>query len=154
MWTRAVVERHVFGRQPLQVSPTQNNHVIETLASHTTQQTFANGIGFWCCDRRAQQTDASPFNDVDKLMTILAVVIAEQEAWPFPKRCRLTYLLGDPGIGWGAGDPDLHHTPCAQLNDEKQEDASEEHIVGLQKVARPNFMGVVRDKCGPSLRLL
>jgi hypothetical protein len=77
MWTGVVVKGYVLHRQPPQVSLTQDDHVIETLASDTAQQTLTGGIGLGSRNGRVQQTDASSFRHMNILKAVLVVVIAD-----------------------------------------------------------------------------
>jgi hypothetical protein len=79
------------------------------------------------------------------------VAVANQEPWRRTKRRRVAKLLRHPRLRGAAcrrGEPDF---AGSELDEDKREDRAEEHVVGLQEVARPDLTGVVSEESRPPL---
>jgi hypothetical protein len=65
-------------KDPLQLLLLQDEQVIETLASHTAQKPFTDGIGAFRVIRRFQDLDAAGGGHTSKTGTKFAITIAKE----------------------------------------------------------------------------
>ncbi len=138
---------------------TQNQDVVQTFTADAADEPFANGVCFGGIGWRVNDFDASPFDRVFKMRSILVVIIAQQKARAFAKGRGFSHLLRDPLIGGGAGHPDMHHPSRAVFDDEKQKNRPEEQVIGLHKghslLRRcPDLRRVIRQKGRPTLAVM
>ena len=85
-------------------------------------------------------------------MSVLAVVVAYEEARSDVKGRRFADLLGKPSISGMTRDPGMDDASGSVVNHDEDKDGAKEHIVALQQVTCPNGAGVVVQKGRPGLR--
>lgn len=117
----------------------QNKDVIEEFTPHATHETLTHRIRSGCIGWRMDERDPGPIDRVVEPRTVLTVIVANQKTWTFSKRCRLSDLLGQPGITGRAGHIDMNYSSGAMLDDEEEKDHPEEQVIGLHKIAGPNL---------------
>ena len=120
MRTRVVKVLHVFFGQTPGMTFAQNKDVIEKLTPHTAHETLTDRICLGGIGWRMDERDPGSFHRVVEQRTVLTVIIADQKTWTFSKRCRLSDLLGQPGITGRAGHIDMNHSSGAMLDDEEE----------------------------------
>lgn len=139
MGTRVVKVLHILFCQTPRMAFAQNQEVIEEFTPHTAHEALTDRIGFrrigWCVD----ECDPRSLHGMVEQRTVLVVIIADQKPWTVAKGRCLSNLLGYPGIIGGASHIDMNHAPGAMLDDEKEKDRSEEQVIGLHKIAGPDF---------------
>lgn len=84
----------VLPYQPSQVTLTENDDVIQTLAPDTADEPFAHRVGFRCAYRRSEHFDI--LGNTREVDAAFPVVVTDQKPWRFPKRRRSAPLLRDP----------------------------------------------------------
>ena len=149
MGTDVIEVVNVFTHQSLQVALTENDDVIEALASDTADEALTDGIGFRRTHRCLE--DINVAGNSREMWTKLIIMVSDQESWSFLKRSSIAPLLSNPGIAWRPSDAKVNYPPRFQLNNEEDEYRAEEHIIGLHKIAGPHLAGVVLQKRRPSL---
>ena len=78
-----------------------NEEVIQAFSPHTTQKTFANGIGLRGLIRGSKHLDATGFRYSCKMLPEFPIIIPNQVFGYLPIWRCLPQLLRDPGIGGG-----------------------------------------------------
>ena len=78
----------------------QNDDVIQALAANAAEVSFADGVQIWTTRRNADDFYARTLGDGSEMAAKFTVIVANQETWTFPKRCRFTQLLRRPHITW------------------------------------------------------
>jgi len=151
MRSSVVVVVNVFLHDAMGVPFTQEDEVIQTFTSETSQEAFADGIGFRCTVGSAEYLNACPDGNVPERCPIFAVIVADQEARSISERCGLAQLLSQPFVRGVAGHPEVHDAAVLQFNDDENEDGAEEQVVGLEDITGPDLAGVVVDEGSPAL---
>jgi hypothetical protein len=77
-----IVVRHIFVDEPVQVPVIDDQHVIQTLASHVADEPLANRVGFGRSDRRPDNLDPSSLCSLSETSSVLAIVVPDQKARP------------------------------------------------------------------------
>jgi len=72
---------------------TQDQDVVQTLASNTADEPFAYRVRFGSIERRVDEFNASTFDRVFKTLPILIVIIADQKARAVPEGYGFPHLL-------------------------------------------------------------
>jgi len=75
---------HVLLNHAVQLAFIDNQQVIETLAADTSQKAFTNRVCLGGTNRRSENLDAA--GSPGERSTVLAVVVAYQEAWACVER--------------------------------------------------------------------
>ena len=73
-----------------------DDHVVEALGAHASQEALAERVRVRCSDGRTENLDPGPLRHVVESRAELVVVVADQETRAFTPRRRLTELLGHP----------------------------------------------------------
>src|SRR5215831_16201329 len=92
---------------PLRMTFAKKHDVIQTFMANAAQKALTNRIGTRCLERPVEQFDVSASRCPLEAKTVLVIIVANQEAWSFPKGGRLAYLLVDSSIAWTARDRDM-----------------------------------------------
>lgn len=79
----------------------------------------------------------------------LVVAIANQEPWRGAEGGRVAKLLRHPRLRREPCRRCEHDFAGGNLDEDEREDRAEEHVVGLQEVARPGLTGVVSEESRP-----
>ncbi len=111
MRARLIEELTIVVNHPPDMLLAQNQNVVQTFASDRSHESFAERVRFRSIRWRVDEFDPSTRDRAFKMDPLLVIVVADQEAWPFPKRGGFAHLLGDPGIAGRAGHADMHHPP-------------------------------------------
>jgi ABC-type sugar transport system ATPase subunit len=96
---------HLFS----QVSLIYDQDMIQTLATHTPDKSFTDGIGFWGTDRGSE--DFNLGGSAIKLAAEFLIIIPNEETRSFVKRSGFTELLSNPAIRRRAGDAEVNDAP-------------------------------------------
>ena len=128
-----------------------NEEVIQAFSPHTTQKTFANGIGLRGLIRGSKHLDATGFRYSCKMLPEFPIIIPNQVCGYLPIWRCLPQLLRNPGIGGGSCHIHVHDFPRFQLDDEKGKQRTEEEIGDLQEITGPHLCCMIAEKGLPSL---
>ena len=115
------------------------------------EEAFADGIQVGRFRRDRDHVVARAVGGVGKVAAEFAVVVPDQEPPGLLVGCGFPQLLGDPGVGRGAGDVDMHDFTTAMPDDDEGEERAEPGVIELEEVAGPDVGGVVPEKCPPGL---
>jgi len=107
--------------------------MIQTLASHTAQKAFTDGISPWCAIRCFQELDAAGGGQACETGSKLAITIVNEILRSLSKGSCFSQLLCGPGIGRRASDPHMDHFARVQFDDEEGEQRTEEEIGDRQE---------------------
>lgn len=129
----------------------QDDEVIQAFATDAPPEPFANRIRFRCVGRNANGRDACGSDCTIKALSILGVIITNEEVRSGFKRRGFTDLLSELHIGRMAGDTGMDDSSGGMVDDNKDEDRPKEHIVGLQQVTCPKGMGMLLQESRPGL---
>jgi hypothetical protein len=66
--SRSIEVDDIFTDNAVQMSFTQNEHVIQAFAPHTTDEPFANRVNLWCSHRGSEQVDPPIFSHAGENM--------------------------------------------------------------------------------------
>lgn len=88
--------RDVFANHPVEVSLTQDHHVIQAFASHAANEPLTNRISFRCVHGCPEHLSPSVFHHSGETLPVLAVIVTNQKPWSFFIGCRFSQLLRDP----------------------------------------------------------
>ena len=127
--------------RPVEMSFAQDQDEVKALSPKAAEESLANSVGLGCVERRFEHVNLCGHSF--ERLTVLAVVVPDQESRSFPKRCGFAELLGCPAICGVSGDTKMDQAARAQLDDNEDEHCTKEKIVGLKEVAGPNLTGVV-----------
>jgi hypothetical protein len=125
MWPSLIEELGVFLDDLIQMAFSQNQHVIQTLASNASLEPFADRVGFGCAIGRFQDFNLTPFRDGRKVLPTFTIAISNQEAWPPTEGGCFPKLLGNPFISWVSGDIEVDDLAGTQLHDKEKIDLTE-----------------------------
>jgi hypothetical protein len=123
--------------------------VIETLAAHAPQKSFAYRIHQRRLHSGVQDANPGAPRDAVEHWTELVVAIIEDERRTLPERRRVAKLLRCARLRGSARHRDVHDALGVHLDDEAREDRTEPDIVGLQEIPGPDR--VVAQECPPAL---
>ena len=76
-------------------------------------------------------------------------MVTDQIAWPLSAGRCFPELLSDPGIRGIPGHAKVNEASRAQLDDDEQEYASEEDVIGLKEITGPDLPGMVAEEGCP-----
>ena len=129
----------------------EDQDVIETLPAEAAEKPLTDGVQVGRLRWDGEDIDARGGRGCREIASELVVVVPDQEARGVPIGRRLAKLLGDPRIGWGASDVDMHDLATAVPNDDEGEDGTEPGVIELQEVAGPDIRRVVTEEGVPRL---
>ena len=129
----------------------QDEQVIETLSSYTSQKAFTDRIGPWCVIRRDEHLDAARVCDSSETGSKLAVMITDEILWRLPIGSCLPQVLGSPGVGRRSRHPDVDNLPRFQFNNEKRKERTEAQVGDMQEIAGPDLPGMIAQEGRPAL---
>jgi hypothetical protein len=90
--------RNVLANDPVEMSLTQNENMIQALAPHTADEPLADRIGSRCFQRGLEHLNLSVLGHSGEASSILLIVIADQKAMSLSIGRGFPDPLGDPDI--------------------------------------------------------
>ena len=75
--------RNILSGDTLEMSPTQNENVILTFASHTAKETLADRISLRCLHRCFEHLNLTILGYWGEALPILPVIVSDQKAESF-----------------------------------------------------------------------
>ena len=109
----------------------QDQDVIQALSSHTSHESFTDGIGSWRVIRRFENLDATCCCHSSETGAKLAIMIANEVLRRVSRRSGLPQLLRGPSVGRRARHTDMDDLPRSQFNNEKRKERPKEEIDDL-----------------------
>jgi hypothetical protein len=129
----------------------KHEHVVQAFPADTPQKSFDTGVLLRRALRRAQEIDVTCRGHVGEGRPVLAVVVMDEVPRMVAKGRRLTYLLGDPGIGGVARRAHMHHPACGEFDQEEGGERPEEQVGDGQEISGPDVLAVVAQEGAPGL---
>src|SRR5215472_10581976 len=129
----------------------QDEQVIETLAPHTAQKAFTDGIGPWRVIGRFQDLNAAGLGNPRESHPKLAIIISDEVLWPYTKGSGFPQLLRGPSIRGRSCDADVDHSAGVQFDNEEGEQRAEEEIGDREEVAGPDLLSMGVEEGLPGL---
>jgi hypothetical protein len=133
--TRIEIVQPVLFKDVLHVRSSENDDVIQTFASGTAKESFADRVHQWRLNRRSQYFHASTLRHTIKFCPELAVIVANDELGPFTERRDVAKLLCCPLRSWTTGDANVHNSLRIDIDNEERKDGPKPDIVSLQEIA-------------------
>ena len=88
--------RCVLAEHPPQVGFAHDHNMVEAFPTNAPHQSFADGIGTRCLDRRSQYLDTCSNSDGFEMKTVLRIIVADQILGRLAEGRRLPQLLSNP----------------------------------------------------------
>jgi hypothetical protein len=133
----------VLGDDAVEVPAVEQENVVEALATQRAQKALADGVHVRRAHRGADYPDPGGARERVEGGPELVVAVPNQESWRRTRGRRVTKLLRRPGLRREARRRREHDLVGGELDEHEREDRAEEHVIGLQKVAGPDLLGVV-----------
>jgi hypothetical protein len=96
--SRMIKIRDTFSYDTMKMALTQNEDVIQTLASHTAHEPLADGVGSRCFHRGLEHLHLTILGHAGETPPILVVIVSDQKAWTLSLGRGFPDLLRDPSI--------------------------------------------------------
>ena len=138
----SVEVHHICVEHALELLLMQDEQMIETLTSHTTQEALTDGIGSRSRIRSFEHLDVTGLGNPIEGHPKLAIVITDEILRSHPIGCGFSKLLCRPRVGGRSCDAHVDHLPGVQFDDEEGEERVEEEIGDRQEVARPDLLSM------------
>src|SRR5260370_26662446 len=115
----------------------QDEQVIETLESHTTEKPFTDGIRSRGVIRGFENLNITRLRNSREAHPKLAIIITDEVLRPLAIGGGLPKLLCRPSRGKASCDADVVYSSRLQFDNEEGEQGPEKQDGGWQKVPRP-----------------
>jgi hypothetical protein len=135
----------VLAKGGLEVTSSEDDDVVETLASHRTEEPLAGGVDQRRPHRALDDAGAGTDGRAIEVGSEFAVSIANDELGALAERSGVAQLLRDPSSRGGASDPDVNDALRVHIHDEEREDWPEPQVMELQEIARPYLRAAAAD---------
>jgi hypothetical protein len=133
---RAAAVANVLGDDALEVRCVEHENVVDALATQRAEEALRGrshcGAGRSGCRGACERIEGGPE---------LVVAVANQEPWRHTGGRRVAKLLRHPSLRREARRRCEHSPAGIELDEHEREKRSEEHVVGLQKVASLDLRG-------------
>ncbi len=129
----------------------ENQHVIQALGPNRPHPPFCNGVRLWRFYRCSDLPDPKGSDPSIELCTIAAIAVMDEiSRWTSVPIRSLHDLLGQPSGRRMSRHSSMDNLPCAVINDEEHIERPEPDCVNREKVAGPDFLGVLCEKLAPA----
>ncbi len=129
----------------------QDEHMIETLTSHTTQEALTDGIGSRSRIRSFEHLDVTGLGNPIEGHPKLAIVITDEILRSHPIGCGFSKLLCRPRVGGDRVTPTwITFRECSSMMKKAKSEWKKRSVTG-RRVARPDMLSMSLQKCAPSL---
>src|SRR6266700_2491262 len=129
----------------------ENQYVVKALSPDTPQKAFTDRVGSWRMIRCSENLDVARYCNTSVAGSKLAIIITDEILRRLAKRSRLPQLLCGPSVGRRARHTDVDDFPRFQFDEEKRKDRPKEEISDLEKIASPDFPGMIAEEGRPLL---
>ena len=114
MWPDSIEVLNIGGEHAVQLLLMQNEQVIETLASHSTEKAFTDGIRSRGVIRGFENLNITRLCNSREAHPKLAIIITDEVLLPLAIGGGLPKLLCGPSVGRTSCDADVDHSArCA-----------------------------------------
>jgi hypothetical protein len=113
---------------PLELLLMQDEQVIETLASHTPEKAFTDGIRSRGVIRGFENLNITRLRNSREAHPKLAIMITDEVLLPLAIGGGLPKLLCDPSVGRTSCDADVDHSARFQFDNEEGEQGAEKQV--------------------------
>ena len=120
----------------------QDEQMIETLTSHTTQEALTDGICSWSRIRSFEHLDVTGLGNPIEGHPKLAIVITDEILRSHSIGCGFSKLLCRPCVGGRSCDAHMDHLPGVQFDDEESEERVEKQVGNREKVTSPDLLSM------------
>jgi hypothetical protein len=148
-----VVVAHELAQHSFQVTPTEDQHVVEQLAACGAHPPLREGVGTRGPKGQVDDLDALTAEDLIEGAGELGVPVAEQEPGgklPIPQpRCQVPSLLDDPLAGRVVGAAGEVNTAAADLDEEEDVEPGQPDGVDGEEVGGQDLVGVLANELAP-----
>jgi hypothetical protein len=148
-----VVMLEILLQHGRKVARSDDQKVVEALATRRPDEAFDDGVRAWRLDRGADDADAGAGEDCVEAGGELAVSVADQETElggaVAEVHEQVAGLLGDPGAGGVGGDPGEVYTTAAVLDHDQDAEAAQEYGVDVGEVDHEDRVGLRREELSP-----
>ncbi len=120
----------------------QDEQVIETLASYTSEKAFTCGIRLRNVIRCFENLDSTCLRNPLEALPKLTIIIPDEILRPLTIGSGFPKLLCSPGISRISCDADVDHSARLQFDDEEGEQRAEEEGSHWEKVAGPDLLSM------------
>jgi len=151
VWSRLIEILRIGMKHTMQLLFIENEEVIEALSPNTPQKAFADRIGSWRLIGCFQYLDAARCCNASETGSKLAIVITDEILRSLAIRSRLPQLLCGPSVGRSARHTYVDDFPRFQFDEEKRKERPKEKISDLEKIASPDFTGMIAQEGRPLL---
>src|ERR1035441_9815307 len=140
----------VFVDQAFQMSPIENDYVVEQIPSAGAYPAFRNTVLPWTSEARPLWLDAETLHCLDHFIIELWAAIKDQVARGRVVRERLAQLLNDPCTRRMASHIPVKNTPPVMRHDEKAVQHSEGQRWHSEEIHRGDGFTMIAQKGRPS----
>ena len=142
MWSGSVEVVYIRIEYPLELLLMQDEQVIETLASHTSEKAFTGGIRLRDVIGCFENLDVARLRNPLEAQPKLAIMITDEILRLLAIGGGLPKLLCGPSIGRISCDADVDYSARFQFDNEEGEQRAEEEVGDWEKVAGPDLLGM------------
>lgn len=104
VWASSIEVIDVFPDNAMQLPFSRNHKVIEPFSHHTSQEPFADRVGFGSAVGRLEDFDGTGLGSSAKGIGTYGIAIANQGTWSLAKECGFAELPGHSVVGRIDGD--------------------------------------------------
>ena len=122
---------YISAEDPLELLLMEDDQVIETLAPHTPQKAFTDGIRLRSVIRYFENLDSTRLRNPCEVHPKLAIVTTDVMVLPLSIGGGFPKLLCGPSVGGISCHPDMDHSSRLQFDDEEGKERAEEKICDL-----------------------
>jgi hypothetical protein len=141
----------VLANQRIQVSVTEQDDVVEHLSPATAHKSLRDGIHVGGSHRDLDDLRPGALRYTVERGAELVVTVAQDETWSITVHGRISQLLCCPLLRGIPGGCNVDNSSRCKVDDEECVDLAEEDVVGLDKVARPDVLGMILQERRPGL---
>ena len=120
----------------------QNEQVIQTLASHTQEKAFTDGLRLRGVIRSCENLNGTRLRNPCEGHPELALSITDEILRSLTKGGGDPSLLCGPSVGGTSCDADMDYSSGAQFDEEESEQRVEEEVRDSEEVAGPDLLGM------------
>jgi hypothetical protein len=128
MWPDSIEVLNVGGEHAVELLLMQDEQVIETLASHTTEKPFTDGIRSRGVIRGFENLNITRLRNSREAHPKLAIIITDEVLRPLAIGGGFPKLLCGPSVGRTSCDADVDHSARFQFDNEEGEQGAEKQV--------------------------
>ncbi len=153
MWPGLVEVERIRVEYTMELLLLEDKQMIETLATHTSEKAFTDGIRSRGVIRDLENLDPTRLRNTGEVRPKLAIVITDEVLRSFAKGGGFPQLLCSPSVGGIACDAHMDHSSRVQFDDEEGKERAKEEVGDWQKVIGPNLLRMSAQEGCPGLTM-